>query len=416
MLHKFEVDPPPQMDRNLLLDKLRNYLQGKRYVVVFDDVWESNFWYDIEFAMIDNKNGCKILITTRNKDGVDACKKSSFVEVHELKGLTEEKSLELFNKKVFHDLSGYCPENLIDISSKIVEKCNGLPLAIVVIGGILACKDRNPIEWSKFSENINADQANENPVIRKTLGLSYHDLPCNLKSCFLYFGLYPKDYIVYSKTLTCQWIAEGFVKEKTGRTLKEVAEGYLIELIHRSLVQVDSISIDGRVRSCRVHDLVHEMILKKYEDLSFCKYITENNQLYLTGMIQRLSIAPNSGILMEGIENPHVRSVLVLTNKTSLESFVRRIPTTYRRLKVLALAHEVFLEIPNDLGSLNHLKYFGSLRGFNMRLIELKDGIGGMTSLQTLREVYLDDDEDEDDNRARKAKSAKGIGLGRCLE
>ncbi|RHN67287.1 hypothetical protein MtrunA17_Chr3g0101171 [Medicago truncatula] len=105
-----------------------------------------------------------------------------------------------------------------------------------------------------------------------------------LKSCFLYFGLYLEDYEVYSDTLTRQWIAEGFVKEYGGRTMEEVAEGYLKELIHRSLVQVDSVSIDGRVKSCRVHDLVHEMILRKYEDLSFCKNIT-SKQLSLTGMI-----------------------------------------------------------------------------------------------------------------------------------
>jgi len=371
-----------QMDGKLLVEEVRKYLQGKRYVVVFDDVWDSHFWYDIEFAMIDNKNGCKILITTRNKDVADACKTSSLIEVHELIGLSEEKSLELFNKKAFHDLSGYCPENLIDISSKIVEKCNGLPLAIVVIGGILACKDRNPIEWSKFSENINADQSKEYSVIGNILGLSYHDLPCNLKSCFLYFGLYPEDYMVPSKILTCQWIAEGFVKKERGRTLEAVAEGHLIELIHRSLVQVDWISIDGRGNSCRVHDLVHAMILDKHKDLSFCKSITEDKQLPSTGMIRRLSIAPNSDNIMERIESSHVRSLLVLKPKTLLKSFVRTIPTKYRRLKVLTISSEQH-EIPHDLGSLNHLKFFG-FRVIGESYSELPKSIGMLVNLETL--------------------------------
>jgi len=131
-------------------------------------------------------------------------------------------------------------------------------------------------------------------MIRKNLGLSYHDLPYHLKSCFLYFGLYPEVYIVHSKTLTSKWIAEGFVKEDRGKTLEEVAEGYLKELISRSLVQVVSISIDGRVKSCCVHDQVHAMILEKYVDLSICKNITEGKQLSLTGMIRHLSIATSS--------------------------------------------------------------------------------------------------------------------------
>jgi len=63
-----------QMDPKSLVDKVRNYLKEKRYVVVFDDVWEySYFWYDIEFAMIDNKNGSKLLITTRNMNVAYEC-------------------------------------------------------------------------------------------------------------------------------------------------------------------------------------------------------------------------------------------------------------------------------------------------------------------------------------------------------
>ncbi|RHN67305.1 putative P-loop containing nucleoside triphosphate hydrolase, leucine-rich repeat domain, L [Medicago truncatula] len=252
-----------------------------------------------------------------------------------------------------------------------------------------------------------------------------------------------------------------FVKEDRGRTFEEVAEGYLVELIHRSLVQVVSTSIDGRVKSCRVHDLVHEMILDKFKDLSFCKNIFKGKN-WSAGMIRRLSIASNSDNLREDIESSSIRSLLILEPQTSVESFVSRIPRAYRRLKVLALIHMELLNIPNDFGSLNHLKYFASavikirssrlpksigmlvnletldlkspniqnrtvlnqmnlrdvgfeycnmpkeicklkkLRhfiGYQMSLIQLKDGIGGMTSLQTLNEVYLDDDEDEDDNR-----------------
>jgi disease resistance protein RPM1 len=128
MLHKFYeqqgANPPPnihQMNRSVLVDEVRKYLKEKRYVIVFDDVWNLHFWDDIEFAMIDNKMGCKILITTRDINVLNACKKSTFVEVYELKSLTEEQSLELFNKKAFHDLNRRCLENLIDISSKLLK-------------------------------------------------------------------------------------------------------------------------------------------------------------------------------------------------------------------------------------------------------------------------------------------------------
>jgi disease resistance protein RPM1 len=189
-------------------------------------------------------------------DVANVCRKSSFVEIHELKSLNDKQSLELFNKKAFHDLNGCCPENLVDISSKIVEKCYGLPLTIVVIGGLLSCKDRSyTYDWYRFSKNINTE-LNEDSNIKLILSLSYHDLPYNLKQCLLYFGLYPEDFIVPSNLLTRQWMAEGFIKEDIGSTLEEVAEEYLTELIRRNLVQVVSISIDGRAKSCRVHDLL----------------------------------------------------------------------------------------------------------------------------------------------------------------
>ncbi|CAJ2670136.1 unnamed protein product [Trifolium pratense] len=453
-----KVNPPQmihEMNKESLVKIVRNYLQEKRYVVVFDDVWNSSFWADIKFAMIDKQKGCRILITTRIMDVATSCRESSFVEIHELKGLDHEQSLKLFNKKAFYDLNGCCPENLVHISSKIVEKCDGLPLAIVVTGGLL-CKNRNTIEWYKFNENIKP-KLKKDSLINKILVLSYHDLSYNLKSCLLYFGMYPEDCKVNSERLIRQWIAEGFVKEEEGITLEEVAEGYLTELIHRSLVQVVSINIGGRAKRCRVHDLVHDMILKKIEDLSFCKNISEDGQSTSNGIVQRLLITTNSDNLMENIESSHVRSLIVLKPYTLHESVVRKITTKYRFLKVFDAELAGEIEVPEDLGSLNHLKYF-SIKAFEqetelpqsigmlenletldltgasvldfpkeicklrklrhflgnlMYLVELKDGIGDMTSLQTLWKVYLNDDEEDIEliEELGKLKQLKKLGL-----
>jgi disease resistance protein RPM1 len=92
-------------------------------------------------------------------------------------------------------------------------------------------------------------------------------------------------------------------------TLEEIAEGYLTELIHRNLVQVVSVSIDGRAKCCRVHDLVHAMILESFEDLCFCKTISVDGQSPLTGITRRLSMTSNSDNLMESINSSHVRSL-----------------------------------------------------------------------------------------------------------
>ncbi|RZB51278.1 Disease resistance protein RPM1 [Glycine soja] len=125
-LCKLKKENPPKDVSKMesLTEEVRNRLRNKRYVVLFDDVWNGKFWDHIESAVIDNKNGSRILITTRDEKVAGYCKKSSFVEVLKLEEpLTEEESLKLFSKAFQYSFDGDCPEELKDISLQIVRKC-----------------------------------------------------------------------------------------------------------------------------------------------------------------------------------------------------------------------------------------------------------------------------------------------------
>ncbi|GAU41204.1 hypothetical protein TSUD_128800 [Trifolium subterraneum] len=436
-LYKQKGDNPPQninqMDQRSLTEELTNYLKQKRYVVVFDDVWSEKFWDGIKFAVIDNKSGSKIFITTWKEKVLVSCKISSFTKVLNLQPLTPEQSLKLFNKRAFKfEYGGCCPEELIGIANEIVQKCQGLPLAIVAIGGLLSTKEKHVFEWQRFSENLSAELKKDTHLmgIKEVLGLSYDDLPYYLKSCLLYFGMYAEDYEVKSTRVIRQWIAEGFVKEERGKTLEEVAKGYLTELIHRSLVQVSSLKIGGKVKSCRVHDLIHEMILEKSEDLNFCTQISEDSKSSLSGIIRCLSLTTTSNNLTPCIASSHVRSLLVITDKESKIFFEDKLPKDFNLLRVLDCHFGSLMSFPENLGNFIHLKYLslgscemleipksiamlhnletlnihacielpkeirklGKLRHLTcmvLSLIQLEDGIGEMTSLQTLLNVSL---------------------------
>ncbi|AES70488.1 LRR and NB-ARC domain disease resistance protein [Medicago truncatula] len=441
---KQKGETPPegisQMNRESLTDEVRNHLRKSRYLVVFDDVWNEFFWNDIKYVAIDCKNGSRIFITTRKKNVVVSCKESSFIEVHELQPLSLEQSLELFNKKAFKiDCDGCCPNELIGIADEIVKKCSGLPLAIVAIGGLLSTREKNVFEWQRFREHLNSElKTNAHLIgIEKILSLSYDDLPYYLKPCLLYFGVYPEDYEVKSKRVIRQWIAEGFVREEKEKTLQEVAEGYLIELINRSLVQVSSLKIDGKAKGCRVHDLIRNMILEKSEDFNFCKHVSDDGQTSLSGIVRRLSITTIDDVFKECIDKSHVRSLFCFGIKRMSPSFDRGIPTKYRLLKVFDFEDFVMNNIPMNLGNFIHLKYLSIMMSINavevvpksigmlqnletlvlrgryyfelpkeirklrklrhligteLSLIHLKDGIGEMKSLQTLRYVSLNMD------------------------
>ncbi|KAI5409163.1 hypothetical protein KIW84_054825 [Lathyrus oleraceus] len=260
---------------------------------------------------------------------------------------------------------------------------------------------------------------------------------------------------VRPKIMVRQLVAEGFVKEEKGKTLEEVAEGYLTELIHRSLVQVSSLRIDGKVKRFHVHDLIRDMILEKIEDLNFCKHISDDGQSSLSGIIRRLSVTATSYDVILHIERSHVRSLIIFSNYAlSPFSYFGRSHATFRLLKVLDYERATIFRVPNGVGSLIHLKYlsFNYIRdgkipksigmlqnletldarqafiklpkeicklrklrhliSYRISLINLKKGIGEMTSLQMLRYVHLDmDGAAEVIKELGKLKQMRDLGL-----
>ena len=259
------------MGERQLINELRQYLLEQRYVVVFDDIWNKRFWEHIKLALPDNNKGSRIVLTTRSESVTPFNKESPSYHVYKLSPLPLEEAQELFCKKVFHCEVGRCPPELVEFSNGIINRCGGLPLAIVTIGGLLSTKEKTAYVWCKFLDSLSSElESNPNLLdVTKILSLSYFDLPHNLKACFLYFGMFPVAYSINCSRLIRLWIAEGFVKEKQGKILEDVAQDYLNQLIHRSLVQVAGVDFVGKTRSCRVHDMMREVILSRSEELSF---------------------------------------------------------------------------------------------------------------------------------------------------
>nr|XP_048333117.1 disease resistance protein RPM1-like [Ziziphus jujuba var. spinosa] len=229
--------PPSEintMNKVKLIEKLIDYLQPKRYVIFFDDIWKLDFWGEVEHALLNNKNSGRIVITTRSMDVANFCKKSSPVYIYKLKPLPLDMSLELFCKKVFqfeYD-QRHCPPELEELSHEILERCDGLPLAIVSIAGLLSTRDKIIHEWQKLNDSLNSD-FESNPHLT-TIGFFNHN---------------NKD-----------------------KTLEATAQEYLTDLVHRSLVQVSKVDLNGKSTTYYIHDLLREIILNKMKSLSFCYY------------------------------------------------------------------------------------------------------------------------------------------------
>ncbi|KAL5973696.1 hypothetical protein ACLOJK_030352 [Asimina triloba] len=107
------------------------------------------------------------------------------------------------------------PEDWEGLGREIVGKCRGLPLAIVVIGGILSRKEQEQGEWEQQIDEL---------------------MP------------------------------------------EEVGEVYLKELVGRSLIQVTRLSWEGRIKSCRIHDLSRDVSIARAREEKFLEVHLGKNQ------------------------------------------------------------------------------------------------------------------------------------------
>ncbi|XP_057802809.1 putative late blight resistance protein homolog R1B-13 [Salvia miltiorrhiza] len=118
--------------------ELYQYLSGRRFLIVMDDMWSIEAWDRIQRFFPENENYSRILVTTRLSHLSSQLNNNYSLQ---MEFLDEVRSWELFSKIVFG--VGSCPHELEKIGKKIVENCRGLPLSIVVVGGILRNREHS---------------------------------------------------------------------------------------------------------------------------------------------------------------------------------------------------------------------------------------------------------------------------------
>ncbi|XP_057780142.1 putative late blight resistance protein homolog R1A-10 [Salvia miltiorrhiza] len=251
--------------------KLHQTLCGRRYLIVLDDIWSVEAWDEVRRYFPDNGNGSRIVLTTRLSDVASDCGSTSCIT---MKPLKKDQSWVLFCRNAFQQ--EHCPcHQLESVGNEIVRLCRGLPLSIVVIGGFLLKSPRIVGFWEDVAENIKSiPNSMEKQEILDVLSLSYNHLPPHLKPCFLYMGIFREDHEIRASRIIKLWVAEGFIKPKRAQMLEEIAEGYLKDLVDRNLVLVGRHRSNGKIRSCRLHDLIRDLCLKVSEkDKFFYHYV-----------------------------------------------------------------------------------------------------------------------------------------------
>ncbi|XP_039120328.1 probable disease resistance protein RF9 [Dioscorea cayenensis subsp. rotundata] len=276
-VRKIEKEKLEKMTENDFIDMLNDSLRTQRFLIVLDDIWREDVWNQMQRSFPDVKNGSRVMITTRFLNVAKRADPRS--TPYQLQLLNDDESMKLLLNKAFpyEDAEATCTSELLDIGRCLMYKCGGLPLALVVLGGLLSIKDKTPIVWRKVLETM--DWAAEGRQCQEILALSYEDLPYHMKSCFLYLGAYPEDYDITGNVLIRQWIAEGFIPKEERKTMEDTGEAILEELIQRSLIHVNTRKNNGSVKRCGAHDLLLDFArstAKKDLFLTVCS--NENDQ------------------------------------------------------------------------------------------------------------------------------------------
>ncbi|XVF52077.1 hypothetical protein PTKIN_Ptkin04bG0235900 [Pterospermum kingtungense] len=359
---------------------IKTWLRKRRYLIILDDVWRVNEWDAIKFALPANEWGSRVMLTTRNADLALSSRIESEGEVYNLEPLPPEESWKLFCRKTFR--GNHCPSYLEEICKQILKKCEGLPLAIVAISGVLATKDKRRIdEWEMVGRSLGAEIDGNDKLInlKKVLSLSINDLPYYLKSCFLYLSIFPEDYPIELMKLIRLWTAEGFVEVKQGKTQEEVAEGYFTELLNRSLIQVAGTTSVGKVKSCRIHDLLREIIILKSREQNFTVIAKEQNGTW-PDKVRRLSIHNTLQNVQQNRFASHLRSLFMFGVEEN-PRLHKLFPGGFRLLAVLELQATPITKFPVDVVNLYYLKYL-SLRETKVTVVPRF--IGKLQNLETL--------------------------------
>ncbi|CAL4951682.1 unnamed protein product [Urochloa decumbens] len=281
------------------------------------------------------------------------------------------KSMNINEEKEVH--------NLRHIGLKIVQICGGLPLAIRIIASVLETKKRTEIEWHKVLSN-DAWSIKKLPAeLRGVMYLSYDQLPQNLKKCFLYCALYPKDWTMHRDDLVRFWVAEGFIENQQGQLMEDIAEEYYYELISLNLIVPDPGYVD--LRACRMHIPLWNLA----QHLSGEECFIGDPQL-LEGKsiskLQRVSVVTDKDTVVFPTvdkEQIRVRTLINFSGKplTAQTSIFKRL----QYVRVLDLSVSSIQNIPDYITCLVHLHLFNLN---DTSITYLPETIGSLKFLQVL--------------------------------
>ncbi|CAN6330912.1 unnamed protein product [Urochloa humidicola] len=406
------------LSRKEVNKKLDKELKGTKYLVVIDGEVSTTEWKRI-LAALPYVVGSRVVRMSKDKPEeppgnydhpvirLDRFDKNATTELFQQRVCREESSPK-YNEAVRNGVGK-------DYQQDIFDTTEGLPLAIVLLSGLLRTKEF-PVEWSAVFDHLRSKQSKR---LDSILSLCFDDLPYDLKSCFLYFAALPTNMLIEAQDLVCMWMAEGFLRSKEGMTMEKVGYRYLKELVARHLINLEPLhehSLEDELVS--IQSKVHAFLQIEAQEVNFVE-IHSSDDIPSLSAARRLSLQnrmekyaaltssmPKLRSILSNFEKEEMgkedessdeedskaqKSASIClqcshrgTNRKEeeIKSCIRQLLQESKFLRVINLQGlEVGEKLPDEIGEVVHLQY---LAVTSCSLREIPPSVARLSNLQTL--------------------------------
>ncbi|XP_049410497.1 disease resistance protein At4g27190-like [Solanum stenotomum] len=392
----------------------RRLEQEKSFLLILDDVWEPINLDDVGVPQLEDPARSKVIITSRS---LDVCKQMKIDTEMKVYTLDEDESWKLFIKNAGDNAN---LEHIQPLAKEIARECDGLPLAVIVIGASMRGKTRVEL-WEDALKSLRMSEPHNKDVkdkVYKVIKWSFDSLESqdielsseqrsnhvkkkrgdHIQSCFLYCSLYPVS-ISTDELISCWW-AEEFLGEHD--TYEEV--------YNRGITMIESLKDaclleTHNLDSVKMHDVVRDVAIWIAKSFG-----VEHNSVFQDGIgisssVKRISFVSNKiQRLPDNVTECPETTTLLLQDNNRLLEIPHEFFLAFPALRVLNLSETGITSLPSSINSLyqlhalilknchwltelppiNNLRNLLLLDCDNTRLHHLPQGMDKLTNLRLL--------------------------------
>lgn len=393
-------------DVELQRAKLCAYLKMKNFFLVLDNMKKKIDLKELGVEFSNDKDS-KLLFSTENRNLIEEMKADVCMKIQPM---TTEDTWKMFRNVAFKD--SHVPGDIEHVARQIASECEGLPLAIKLIGSAMI-GNNSLNEWQlvlsqmqRMDFSFPISQPRIEPVLFQRLRFCYDCLPhANLKEGFLFCAAFAECEQIPLKALVHIWIAEGLLQARDLDNLMKMGYNYVKLLEKRCLFQMKGDVIT-------VHNVVRSMAICLGENEENCVFMAGRQLQYFPHIqnhedCKRLSVYDNNlkSLPTKELRCPKLVSLFLGKNEelkeiperfllgfTSLRVLELGIPVKSLPASLWKLIHLVFLDlswteiedVPEDIVNLSHLQFL--YLGYCRNLVSLPYQLG---DLENLKYLYL---------------------------